>query len=71
MGHDVDAAVFDMVNRCAGQKRIASMLANLEENELISTARHKELLRLVLANLNAVVDTDVLLMMLPGHRRKT
>ena len=60
-GHDVDAAIFDMLRRSDSQGRITKMLTNLEENGLLTHEHYEELLRLVLANINAVVDADPIL----------
>jgi hypothetical protein len=60
-GHDIDAAVFDMLRRGDPQKKITRMLTNLHTNNLLTKEHLSELLRLVLANINAVVDSDPIL----------
>ena len=60
-GHDIDAGVFDMLRRGDSQQKVTRMLSNLEQNNLIAREHLKELLRLVLANVNAVVDADPIL----------
>ena len=50
-----------MLKRGDPQKKITRMLTNLHTNDLLTRAHLSELLHLVLANLNAVVDPDPIL----------
>ena len=57
-GHDIDACVLSMLSRAVSQKKICCMLENLLGHELIDQGKYQELLRLVLARTNAIVDSS-------------